>query len=227
MSKLKAIIFDFDGVLAESVNVKDDAFLAIFNEFGEDFARSMLSYHKTLNTDRYLTIKEAARRLNREDESFLSSKACEFATQVVERVTRVSEVEGALSLLQYLADNRLLAFISSGAPQDELREIVKARHIDHFFNGVFGIPDSKVDHIKYILSRYSLHNQDCIFIGDTMLDYRSAHAMDIPFIARSESCSFPAGGRVVPDMNVLLDMCKSGIDPAEILEEIQHKERRL
>jgi phosphoglycolate phosphatase-like HAD superfamily hydrolase len=226
MSTLKAIIFDFDGVLAESVSVKDEAFVAIFSEFGQDFANSMLSYHKTFNTDRYLTIKEAARRLNRDDHSFLSEKANEFASQVVARVTEAPEVSGALSILRYLADRRLLAFISSGAPQDELRLIVKARRIDHFFNGVFGIPDSKTDHIKYILDRYSLGNEECIFVGDTMLDYRSAHAMDIPFIARSESCSFPAGGRVVPDMSVLLELIISGVNPAELLEERRQKERR-
>ncbi|MDD5437468.1 MAG: HAD hydrolase-like protein, partial [Candidatus Omnitrophica bacterium] len=42
---LRAIIFDFDGVLVESVDLKTGAFAKLFAAEGEDVVRKVVEYH--------------------------------------------------------------------------------------------------------------------------------------------------------------------------------------
>ena len=42
---LDAIIFDFDGVLVESVEVKTRAFAALYEKYGEDVVAQVVEYH--------------------------------------------------------------------------------------------------------------------------------------------------------------------------------------
>ena len=39
-------IFDFDGVLAESVNIKTEAFRKMYLSYGNDFAQKVVEFHK-------------------------------------------------------------------------------------------------------------------------------------------------------------------------------------
>ena len=43
--KYESIIFDFDGVIIESNNIKDNAFFNIFLSYGEDVALYSKKYH--------------------------------------------------------------------------------------------------------------------------------------------------------------------------------------
>ena len=44
---LKGIIFDFDGVIAESVQVKTDAFAALYSAFGDDIVKKVIDHHES------------------------------------------------------------------------------------------------------------------------------------------------------------------------------------
>ena len=43
---LKGIIFDFDGVIAESVQVKTDAFAALYAVNGKDIVKKVINHHE-------------------------------------------------------------------------------------------------------------------------------------------------------------------------------------
>lgn len=204
--KPKYIIYDFDGVLVESVSVKDNAFIKIFQEFGNTFAKQMLLFHKKNNTDRFATIKEAASRLKILDTDFILSKASQFAEFVQADVIAASEVKGANLLLSYCKDNGIKQFVSSGAPERELINIVNRRNMSHFFESVRGLPDNKIIHIDYFVEKYNLDTNECLFIGDTMLDYNSAKARNIKFIGRAESLIFPVQCMTVQNMEEFLNI---------------------
>ena len=42
MNKIKAIIFDYDGVIAESVNVKTEAFAELYKHYGIDIVKNSI-----------------------------------------------------------------------------------------------------------------------------------------------------------------------------------------
>ena len=43
--KIKSLFFDFDGVIADSVGCKTDAFREIYLSFGEDVASKVVVHH--------------------------------------------------------------------------------------------------------------------------------------------------------------------------------------
>ena len=43
---IKNIFFDFDGVIAESVSAKTDAFKEIYLPYGNEIANKVVEYHK-------------------------------------------------------------------------------------------------------------------------------------------------------------------------------------
>ena len=45
-SPVDAIIFDFDGVLVESVDVKTNAFAMLYAEHGPDVVKRVVAYHQ-------------------------------------------------------------------------------------------------------------------------------------------------------------------------------------
>ena len=46
MKKYKAIIFDFDGVICNSVNVKTLAFANMYEQYGAEVVKKVVEYHK-------------------------------------------------------------------------------------------------------------------------------------------------------------------------------------
>ena len=56
--KIKCIIFDFDGVILNSHNVKTDAFEKIFSKYGKSIGKKAKNYHlKNVGKSRYLKFK--------------------------------------------------------------------------------------------------------------------------------------------------------------------------
>ena len=43
---LKGIIFDFDGVIAESVQVKSDAFAELYKPYGTEIVKKVVEHHE-------------------------------------------------------------------------------------------------------------------------------------------------------------------------------------
>ena len=43
---LKGVIFDFDGVIAESVQVKTDAFATLYEQYGEYIVTKVIEHHE-------------------------------------------------------------------------------------------------------------------------------------------------------------------------------------
>ena len=46
VNRIKAIIFDYDGVIAESVNVKTEAFAEMYKPYGESILKKVVSHHE-------------------------------------------------------------------------------------------------------------------------------------------------------------------------------------
>ena len=43
---IKGIIFDFDGVIAESVHIKSSAFSDLYKSYGEDIVKRVVKHHE-------------------------------------------------------------------------------------------------------------------------------------------------------------------------------------
>ncbi|MBI5050047.1 MAG: HAD family hydrolase [Nitrospirae bacterium] len=183
---IKAIIFDFDGVLVESVDIKTNAFAKLFESEGKEIVEKVVNYHlknsgiSRYEKFRYIYREILVRSLSDEEFEVLCNR---FATIVKDSVVEAPYVRGALQFLEkYSAVYR--CFIVTATPQKEIEEIVQRRGIAGFFKGIYGAPLKKEDTVKAILSSEGTRPQEAVYIGDALSDYNAAVRNGVNFIAR-------------------------------------------
>ena len=183
---IKTIIFDFDGVLAESVDIKTKAFKRLFESEGKDIADKVEQYHlahtgvSRFDKFRYFYKNFLMRELTEDTFKELCDR---FSKLVVEEVVNASYVEGAKEFLVENKD-RFTFFITSATPQQEIEEIIKKRDMGQFFKAVYGAPTKKEDAVRQILSSGGLNFLEVAYIGDALSDLKAATKNSIYFIAR-------------------------------------------
>lgn len=153
--KYEALIFDFDGVLVDSVELKGRAFYSIYEPYGRETARRTYEYHMSHGgVSRREKFKHFHRQfLNRAlSEIENDSLCCQFSGLVKQDIVDAPLAAGAMDFLE-VHNKEFALFIVSGTPQDELREICAKKDLDRFFDEVLGSPQSKVGHITAILER--------------------------------------------------------------------------
>lgn len=182
---IKVIIFDFDGVLVESAEIKTEAFRTLFANY-PDKVKEIVAYHeKNMGISRYIKFKYIYKEILQEKLS--PSKEIElgrlFSKIVLDKILIAPFVKGAKEFLsQY--HNLYSLFIASGTPEDELRYIVSKRGISNYFKGIFGAPHEKTEIIRDILNEGSFLKNEVVFLGDAESDRFATKIIGIPFIVR-------------------------------------------
>lgn len=186
MNRLKAIIFDFDGVILDSVHIKTDAFLELFEAYPEhhDAIRAYHLEHGGIS--RFVKFKWIHSELLKDpiNEKQALELGERFSQLVFSKILSAPFIPGAREFLSYSGE-LYHCFVASGTPQDELRQIVDQRGLRDFFKEVKGTPASKEEIVTELLHKYSLYPTECLFIGDAMTDYHAATNTGTHFIART------------------------------------------
>lgn len=184
MRDWQAFFFDFDGVLADSVEVKTRAFGQLFKPFGPEIAAKVVEHHRrhsgVTRVDKFHHYyKEFLGRTL--DEAGLADLCSRFARLVVDEVVAAPEIFGAEAFLRRWAA-RLPCFVVSATPEAEIIEIVRRRGWSEYFEEVKGAPQSKKENLANLLARHRLMPARCLFFGDAESDYRAAQACGVPFL---------------------------------------------
>ncbi len=183
---IKVIIFDFDGVIVDSVNVKTEAFAEMYSPYGKNVVRKVIEHHLAHGgVSRYEKFKIYHKDFLCVEltEAEVHKMAREFSGLVLNKVIAAPYVKGAYEFLSENYTNYDL-YISSGTPDDELVSILKARGLINFFIDVFGSPEDKDKHVQKIINRNNYKKSDIVFIGDAAADLEAAKKNSISFIAR-------------------------------------------
>jgi len=181
---LKGIIFDFDGVIAKSVQVKTDAFASLYEKYGSNIVEKVIEHHEANGgMSRFEKIKLYHELyLNKEiTNEEIEELANQFSKLVVKNVIDSPYVLGALEYIQKCSKKYRL-FISTGTPTDEMNQILVRRKIAKYFIEVHGSPEKKSVHISKIMSKYNYHPDELIFYGDAHTDIDAAGKANIHFI---------------------------------------------
>ena len=184
----RVLVFDFDGVILESADIKTGAFRELFSSY-PDKVEAIVAYHEAnAGISRFEKFRRIYRNfldrpLGVEEERALGEQ---FSDLVVDEVMRCPFVPGALELLKaYFREHPL--FLASGTPEGELRRLVEARNLTVFFRGVYGSPKGKSAILEEILSMTKAPRAALLFVGDGRSDYEAAKAAGVGFIGRARS----------------------------------------
>jgi|OM-RGC.v1.014666558 Predicted phosphatases len=181
---IKAIIFDFDGVIVESLEVKTDAFVELYSPYGKNITRKVVKYHQDnggvsrFEKIRYFHKEFLNITLNQQDINVLANK---FSNLVKARVINVPYVSGVIDFIKQNVEIYNL-FISTATPYDEIKYIIRKRGLDSYFIDVFGSPDLKINHIKQIIFKHNLKPNEIMFFGDSETDLYAAEKVGTHFI---------------------------------------------
>ena len=220
MKKYDAIIFDFDGVLAESVDVKTRAFEALYAEYGDRIVEQVRDYHlqhggiSRFEKFRYYHEVLLGKTLTKDEEKQLGDR---FSQYVEDAVVESVYVAGAYNFLENYYQSIPL-FVASGTPDVELKRIVSRRNMAHYFISVHGSPAKKGDIIQDILTKHSFNPDRVLMVGDAIADYEGAIAAGIKFMGRvmkyPETYPFSVETLVLPDLvNLEVKMGISKLSP--------------
>lgn len=182
---IKAIIFDFDGVLVESAPIKTGAFRILFSKW-PDKVDEIISYHiSNMGISRYVKFKHFYENILGEpySDEIGEELGKQFSEVVLEEIKKAPLVNGTKKFLDENFHDYLL-FIASGTPQEELNNIVSFKWLSQYFKGIFGTPLTKTEIIKNILRNYNLNNKEVVFVGDAESDKIAAKNSGINFIAK-------------------------------------------
>ena len=182
----QVILLDFDGVLAESMNIKTEAFAQLFEPFGNETVKKVIKHHiEHGGISRYEKIKyyyEAYLDTSLSDKE-LDKIAQKFSDIVVTRVIESDWVDGAKEFLE-IYHNKLDLYVISGTPQEEMELIIKKRGMEKYFKGVYGTPDTKPVLAKRIMAENKYTPGKVLYIGDCLSDYHDALKVDVSFLGR-------------------------------------------
>lgn len=185
--KLKAIAFDFDGVVLESAAVKTDAFVDLFAAHGPEIQAKVKAHHlENLGISRFSKFSWIYENLLKAPLSETESQALgkQFSALALDKILAVAFVPGARESIAELAKFYPL-FVASGTPQGELDMIVDRRGLRPMFREVHGTPREKPAILTDLMARHGLAVDELLFIGDGTSDHRAAVETGVPFLARN------------------------------------------
>lgn len=201
-------MFDFDGVLVESVDTKTRALASLYAEHGPEATERVVAFHlRHGGLSRYEKFRYGhevvlGRALPPDESERLAAR---FAALVVDAVIAAPWVAGAHEFVSAHC-RELRLFIASGTPQDELREIVERRAMSAYFTDVRGSPVKKDELVRELLDRHRLVPGRALFVGDSITDYDAARATGLAFLGRvppGAASPFPSGTETAADLRDL------------------------
>lgn len=208
MLNIKVIVFDVDGVLLESTDIKTDAFKELFKNYPKHIDK-IITYHiKNGGISRFIKFEHIYNKIlnkpfNEEIKKQLGNK---FKKIVLKKVLECPFVDGTLEFLQKYHNKKHL-YVVSGTPDEELFEILEKRKINQYFTNIYGSSKQKSEWLNHIIKKELLKPEEIVFIGDTLSDYKSSKKTHIIFIGRvssdKENIFHDKNIRIIKDNNQL------------------------
>jgi phosphoglycolate phosphatase-like HAD superfamily hydrolase len=182
---IKNILFDFDGVILDSMPIRDSGFAYLFKEYPEEQVTLLLNYHRNNGgLSRYHKIRYFY-------ENILGKSITE--EEVMVYAGRFSDI-----MRQQLLDPKLIIHdtidfikanyerfpmhVVSGSDGNELRWLCEQLGIATYFLSIEGSPTPKIKLVEDLLAKYEYQPAQTVLIGDSINDFDAAQKNNIEFL---------------------------------------------
>lgn len=175
---IQAIVFDFDGTLIDSNEIKLSGFYEVTAHIaGADVELDRI-FQDPDRGDRYDIFAALEARLGVDGDALLKAYGKRCETVILDKLAKsnVTEILDALK-----AQGRKL-FIASATPEIDLVAMIDKSDLATRFDGVFGRPASKVEILKRIMEGHNLQPAAMVMVGDGEDDCRGAKEFGCPFV---------------------------------------------
>jgi phosphoglycolate phosphatase-like HAD superfamily hydrolase len=187
---IKNILFDFDGVILDSMPIRGYGFKEIFKDFDNVLVNKLLDYHnQNGGLSRYVKIKYFYNKLLKQEIS--SEKIINYADKFskIMKVELVDKRYLIVDTLKFIKKNykKYNLHIVSGSDGKELQYLCQKLAIDDYFRSINGSPSHKNQLVEDVLrvNKYSI--DETILIGDSINDYEAATVNGLDFYGFNNS----------------------------------------
>ena len=190
----RAYIFDFDGVIANSNELKTATFYQVAETFfGRCAARELVEHHlknggiTRREKFRWLVNKQQHERDGAEGakESQVEELSVSFAAKFRSQLMHIDLVPGVKKFIQSLPASAKKIIVTGGDTL-ETKEILALHHIADEFDEVRGGPISKAEHMQELAQRGGDLFHAAVAFGDSLMDFQLAtlHGLDFVYVSR-------------------------------------------
>jgi phosphoglycolate phosphatase-like HAD superfamily hydrolase len=184
LNKINTILWDFDGVILDSMSVRDEGFVHTLRGFPEDQVQDLLTYHrKNGGLSRYVKFRyffESIRNEKVSEEKIIQLSAV-FSNYMRENlINKDYLINDSLSFIEQNY-RKVSMHIVSGSDQNELRFLCDKLGISHFFKSINGSPTPKNTLVYQVIKQYGVDKATTALIGDSHNDFEAAEVNDISF----------------------------------------------
>jgi phosphoglycolate phosphatase-like HAD superfamily hydrolase len=181
----KIIFWDFDGVIKESIDIKSNAFIEIFQNISIETKNKIKTHHlDNGGMSRFekipLYLEWASSEISVKSLEYYYN---EFEKIVLDGVINAEWVQGVNKFIQEQATHYIFIIVSA-TPQNEIEYILEILRIRKFFKLIYGSPITKSDAISQTLKSLNISSRDSIMIGDAKADEIAANKNNVTFILR-------------------------------------------
>jgi len=181
---IKNIIFDFDGVILDSLPIRDFGFKEIFKNYDDSLIEKLLTYHRINGgLSRYVKIKYFFEeildsKITKKDIDILANKFSDIMKK--ELTNKKYLITETVEFLKK-SDEKYNFHIASGSDEYELKYLCNQLNIDKYFISIHGSPTAKNILVETILNKYHYNKNETILIGDSINDYEASKRNNIDF----------------------------------------------
>ena len=175
----KYLIFDFDGVIVDSVKVKDSIFYELFLDDGIKIAKNSLNFHKkNQGRNRYFKIDQVLKKYLNNKIHLKEDYYMKFENIFLEKVKKIKTIPYLKNfLIKYKGNNKF--FINSAAPSSEIKNYLVNHKLIFFFDKIYGSENNKDSNFVKLLN--NIDRNKVIYFGDLLNDQKLSNKYNIDF----------------------------------------------
>lgn len=185
MDKFKIILWDFDGVIMDSMPIRGKGFEEVLREYPNDQVAQLMQFHEQNGgLSRYVKFRYFFEEIRKESIT---------EAQVLALAESFSKI-----MFQLLIDEKLLIadsvkfikenysdyemHIVSGSDGNELRAICEGLKLAPYFKTINGSPTPKKELVAGLIDHNNYNRDEIVLIGDSINDFDAAMENGISFV---------------------------------------------
>jgi phosphoglycolate phosphatase-like HAD superfamily hydrolase len=179
------ILWDFDGVIKDSVEVKTQAYIKLFSDFGGAVCKQIRIHHAANGgMSRLEKLPLYLSWAGVEVSDAILDSYCEgFHDYAYRGVIESPWVPGVESILRRNPFSQQFVLVTA-TPEEEIKKILDQLDLSRVFWRVIGAPNSKKDGIAASLDDSRVKPDDALMVGDSSHDLEAAEENNIDFLVR-------------------------------------------
>ncbi len=185
LKNFKIILWDFDGVLMDSMPVRDEGFKQVLKNYPADQVLQLMDFHKKNGgLSRYVKFRYFFEEIRKEtiEENQIQLLAADFSGIMMKLLINAELLINDSMDFVRKHFSTIPMHIVSGSDGRELNEICRQLDIHKYFKSIHGSPVPKNKLVSDLLKEWNYNPNDVVLIGDSINDYEAAKNNKIHFL---------------------------------------------